>query len=37
MYIDLGVDSKEEVEKLGIRPGDMITPYIEFRTMANDN
>ena len=36
MYIDLGVESKEEVEKLGIRPGDMITPYIEFRTMAND-
>ena len=36
MYIDLGVDSKEEVEALGIRPGDMITPYIEFRTMANE-
>lgn len=36
MYIDLGVSSKEEVDKLGIKPGDMITPYIEFRTMAND-
>jgi len=36
MYIDLGVDSKEEVESLGIRPGDMITPYIEFRKMANE-
>src|SRR5690554_85534 len=36
MYIDLGVSSKEEVEKLGIKPGDMVTPYIEFRTMGND-
>ncbi|ERJ13508.1 M42 family metallopeptidase [Haloplasma contractile] len=36
MFIDIGIDSKEEVEKIGIRPGDMITPYIEFRTMAND-
>lgn len=36
MYIDIGVSSKEEVEKLGIKPGDMVTPYIEFRTMAND-
>ncbi|MGL4336562.1 MAG: M42 family metallopeptidase [Turicibacter sp.] len=36
MYIDLGVESKEEVEKLGIRPGDMITPYIEFKQMANE-
>lgn len=35
MFIDLGVSSKEEVEKLGIRPGDMITPYIEFRPMAD--
>ena len=36
VVIDEPVSSKEEVEKLGIRPGDMITPYIEFRTMAND-
>ncbi len=36
MYIDLGVASKEETEKLGIKPGDMITPYIEFKTLAND-
>ena len=26
MYIDIGVSSKEDVEKLGIRVGDMITP-----------
>ncbi|MGL5330579.1 MAG: M42 family metallopeptidase [Peptostreptococcaceae bacterium] len=37
MYIDLGVENKEEVEKLGIRPGDMITPYFEFSPMANPN
>ncbi len=36
MFIDLGVEGKEEVEKLGIKPGDMVTPYIEFRTMANE-
>jgi endoglucanase len=36
MYIDLGVKDKEEVEKLGIKPGDMVTPYIEFRPLAND-
>ncbi len=36
MYIDLGVASKQEVEALGIKPGDMITPYIEFRQLANE-
>jgi len=36
MYIDIGVSNKEEAESLGIRPGDMITPYIEFVPMAND-
>lgn len=36
MYIDLGISSKAEVEKLGIKPGDMITPYIEFQTMADE-
>ncbi len=35
MFIDLGISSKKEVEKLGILPGDMITPYIEFRQMAD--
>ncbi len=29
MYIDLGLDKKSEVEKLGIQVGDMITPYQE--------
>jgi len=35
MFIDFGVDSKEEAEALGIKPGDMITPYMEFKTLAN--
>ena len=35
MFVDIGVNSKEEVEKLGIRQGDMITPYFEFEQMAN--
>lgn len=29
MFLDIGVDSKAEVEKLGIQVGDMITPYQE--------
>ncbi len=29
MYIDIGVKDKEAAEKLGIKVGDMITPYIE--------
>mgnify|MGYP002682856148 CR=1 FL=1 len=33
MYIDIGVGSREDVEKLGIRVGDMITPYTPFRVM----
>ncbi len=37
MFIDVGVENKEEAEKLGIKPGDMITPYIEYRELANKN
>ena len=36
MFIDIGVSSKEKVLELGIKPGDMITPYIEFRQMADE-
>lgn len=36
MYLDLGVENKEEAEKLGIKPGDMITPYIEAIKMSNE-
>lgn len=35
MYLDLGVASKEAVEALGIRIGDMITPFIESKPLAN--
>ena len=35
MYLDIGVKDKKEVEKLGIRLGDMITPYIVTTPMSN--
>lgn len=37
MFIDIGVSSKEEVEKLGIQIGDMITPSISFQVLANQD
>ena len=37
MFVDLGVKNREEVEKLGIRIGDMITPAIDFKVMANED
>ncbi len=36
VFIDLGAGSKEEVHGWGIRPGDMITPYIKTRRL-NDS
>lgn len=35
MFIDIGATSKAEVEALGIKIGDMITPAIDFNVMAN--
>ena len=35
MYLDLGVENKEEALKLGIKPGDMITPFIEAIELSN--
>ncbi|HOP56596.1 MAG TPA: M42 family metallopeptidase [Bacillota bacterium] len=35
MYLDIGVANKEEALEQGIRVGDMITPYIEFKKLAN--
>ncbi len=35
MYLDIGVADKEEAEKLGIRLGDMVTPYIETVPLSN--
>lgn len=36
IFIDIGATSKEEVQKWGISPGDMITPYFEFNVMKNE-
>ena len=36
MYLDMGVKDKEEAEKLGIRLGDMITPFIETTPLNNE-
>ena len=33
MFIDIGAASQEEAKGWGIRPGDMITPYIEYKRM----
>lgn len=35
LYIDLGVESKKEVENLGICVGDSVVPYTEFMVMNN--
>lgn len=35
MYLDIGASSREEVENLGIRIGDMVTPSIDFQVLAN--
>ncbi|NWK85272.1 M42 family metallopeptidase [Staphylococcus sp. GSSP0090] len=35
MFIDIGVKSKKEAEQFGIEMGNMVTPYSEFETLAN--
>lgn len=35
MYLDIGASSKEEVEKMGIRIGDAVTPLQKFRVLNN--
>jgi endoglucanase len=35
MYIDVGARSRDEVEEMGVRPGDPIIPVSEFTLMAN--
>ncbi|MFR0368036.1 M42 family metallopeptidase [Candidatus Phytoplasma palmae] len=37
LFLDLGVNDKEEAEKLGVQIGDMVTPYTEFRTLGNSD
>jgi putative aminopeptidase FrvX len=35
MYIDVGATSQEEVEALGVRPGDPIIPACDFRILGS--
>jgi len=35
MLIDIGADDKEDVEKIGVKPGDSIVPVTPFEPMAN--
>ena len=35
MFIDIGADSKEDAENMGIRPGQPIVPATPFRVMSN--
>lgn len=37
LYIDIGVNDREEALALGIRKGDPITPRTEFRVLNNPN
>lgn len=33
MFIDIGASSAEEAKAWGVRPGDMVTPYIQYKRM----
>ncbi|EOS7705922.1 M42 family metallopeptidase [Enterococcus hirae] len=33
MFIDIGATSDKEAKEWGIRPGDMVTPYIEYKRL----
>ena len=37
MFLDIGVNSREEAIELGVKPGDMITPVQQFRELGNKN
>lgn len=37
LYLDMGVASQKEIADLGIDVGDMITPHVTFRELANPN
>ncbi|MCK4326841.1 MAG: M42 family metallopeptidase [Candidatus Diapherotrites archaeon] len=37
MYIDVGLKSKKEVERLGIGPGDYVIPRRAFATLGKEN
>jgi len=37
LFLDLGVYNKEEVERLGVKIGDMVTPHGDFEVLANED
>lgn len=37
LFIDLGLESRDEAEELGIRPGDTVIPYSPYTQMSNPN
>src|SRR5690625_2617590 len=37
MLIDIGADDQEDVERIGVKPGDTIVPICPFTPMANQN
>lgn len=37
LFIDVAAENREEVEEMGIRPGDPIVPVSEFTTFHNEN
>src|SRR5690625_3470578 len=36
MLIDIGADDQEDVEKIGVKPGDTIVPATKFEPLANE-
>ncbi|GAB3061468.1 M42 family metallopeptidase [Salinicoccus sesuvii] len=37
MLLDVGADSREDLETMGIRPGDSIVPDVNFEVLEQDN
>ncbi|MDF2945401.1 MAG: peptidase [Bacillales bacterium] len=37
MLIDIGADNKDDVKKIGVKPGQQIVPICEFTEMSNPN
>ncbi|MDO8054202.1 M42 family metallopeptidase ['Opuntia sp.' phytoplasma] len=37
LFLDIGVSTKEAAQQLGVTIGNMITPYLEFRTLGDEN
>lgn len=37
MLLDVGADSREELEEMGIHPGDSVVPDVDFQVMENED